>query len=300
VLMNEGIDFPGYTPPVVQRLAIHGFDAARQAWLEVESADEDVEIFTLACATFNTWFQGEERELRYGGLLNVLEQSNADVIVLQEVTIQLLESIMSANWVRDSYRFARSPFRADAIPSHGTMLLSRLPFCNAKLHPIPTYMGRSLLTVEAKINGTNFMLATVHLESMKSNADTRGEQLDAIFEILERSQNVILAGDFNFCSSSREENSRIDPRYIDIWASLKPDEPGFTRDTEINHMVAKAKGESQRVRIDRILLRSEAQVWVPNSIELLGTLPVSPQYPKIFPSDHFGVIAAVRCSGKVP
>ena len=298
--MNDGIDFPGYSPSVVQRLVVHGFDTTRQTWLEIESADEDVRLPALACATFNTWFQGGEQELRYGGLLNVLERSNTDVIVLQEVTMQLLETIMSANWVRGRYRFARSPFRADAIPSHGTMLLSRLPFRYATLHPIPTHMGRSLLTVESRINGMKFVLATVHLESMKSHADTRGEQLRAIFEILEEAPNVILAGDFNFCSSWREENNRIDPRYIDIWAALKPNEPGFTQDTDINHMLAKAKRDSKRVRIDRILLRSDAQEWTPDSIQLLGTLPVSPKYPKIFPSDHFGVIGAIRRSSRVP
>ena len=298
--MNEGIDFPSYSLPVAQRLVVHGFDTTKQTWLETENVDEDVRLPALACATFNTWFQGGEQELRYGGLMSVLEQSNADVIVLQEVTMQLLEALMSANWVRDRYKFARSPFRAGAIPSHGTMLLSRLPFRNATLHPIPTYMGRSLLTVETMINGMKFVLATVHLESMKSNADTRETQLIAIFKILEESQNVILAGDFNFCSSSREENSRIDPRYIDIWAALKPNEPGFTRDTDNNHMLAKAKNDSQRVRIDRILLRSDAQEWRPDSIQLLGTLPVSPKYPKIFPSDHFGIISAIRPSSRVP
>jgi tyrosyl-DNA phosphodiesterase 2 len=297
--MNEGIDFPGYPPkPVVQRLAISRFDAAKRAWLEAETADEDVCLPKLTCTTFNTWFQGGERELRYGGLLSALQRSDADVIVLQEVTTLLLEMIQAADWIRSSYRFARAPFRSNAIPSHGVMLLSRLPLRHATLHPIPTHMGRSLLTAECRINGTRFVFATAHLESMKPNADVRAEQLRAIFAVLEDAQDAVLAGDFNFCSSWTEENDRIDRRYGDAWAALHPGEPGFTQDTDINRMLAQAKRETKRLRIDRILLRSDAGHgrWTPESVRLIGAEPVSLDHPRIFPSDHFGVTATFRSS----
>jgi len=29
--------------------------------------------------------------------------------------------------------------------------------------------------------------------------------------------------------------------------------------------------------------------WSPAHIELLGTEPISPAHPRVFPSDHFGV-----------
>lgn len=294
--MKDGIDFPGHaTKATLQSLDIHAFDAAAGRWTRDEKppSGKGIALARLTCVTFNAWFQGGDRELRYAGLSQQLERSDADVIMLQECTTQLLEVLMKADWVRGGYRFVRAPFRADAIPSHGLMLLSRLPFANAKLHPIPTHMGRSLLTVETRLNGASVVFATVHLESMKPNADTRGEQLQEIFAILERRCDVVLAGDFNFCSSWPEENKRLDPRYIDTWARLRPNEPGFTQDTVVNGMLARAKGQARQVRIDRLLLRSDTAEWMPESIRLLGTAPVDAN-PQVFPSDHFGLAATMR------
>jgi tyrosyl-DNA phosphodiesterase 2 len=297
--MSDGIDFPGYpTKRVAQQLAVNRFDATKGTWRETELADSDTRLASLSCVTFNTWFQGEEPDLRYGGLLEALQQSQADVIMLQEATIRLLDALMSADWVRCRYYFTRAPFRADAIPSHGVMLLSRLPIRNSVLHPIPTHMGRSLLTAECRINGELIVLATTHLESMKPYADVRGEQLKTIFGILDNAKHAILAGDFNFCSSWHQENSRIDSRYVDVWPVVHPHEPGYTQDTDINSMLARAKRERKKVRIDRILVRSDSaqRKWLPERVELLGTRPVSPAHTNIFPSDHFGIAAKMRCS----
>ncbi|MBI5275700.1 MAG: endonuclease/exonuclease/phosphatase family protein [Burkholderiales bacterium] len=288
---GDGFDFPEYArKPSTQRLAVHAFVDA--SWREVGDDGTDVTALSLSCVTYNTWFQGPDKDTRYAGLLHVLQQEAADVILLQEVTMQLLGALMEAAWVRERYRYARAPFRADAIPSHGTMVLSKLPVANATLHPIPTNMGRALLTAEVRVGGSPLVLATVHLESMKGHADTRGEQLQTVFGLLEAAPDVILAGDFNFCSSVPEENNRIDPRYADVWPLLRPGEAGYTQDTDANAMLAKAKGEAKRVRIDRMLLRSDGGRWRAQAIEMLGTRPVSESRPKIFPSDHFGLRAA--------
>jgi hypothetical protein len=45
--------------------------------------------------------------------------------------------------------------------------------------------------------------------------------------------------------------------------------------------------ERLRVRGDRVLLKGTG--WRAASIELLGTTPISPALPRVFPSDHFGV-----------
>jgi tyrosyl-DNA phosphodiesterase 2 len=45
--------------------------------------------------------------------------------------------------------------------------------------------------------------------------------------------------------------------------------------------------KERHVRFDRVLVKSDR--WVPTDIELLGTAPISPTLPRVFPSDHFGV-----------
>mgnify|MGYP003382581886 CR=1 FL=1 len=294
--MNEPLDFPDYSAKrVTQQLAFSRFDTAQNLWRDAEATHEDVHRESLACVTFNTWFQGAEPELRYAGLLDVLRKSNADVIVLQEATTRLVDAIMQTQRVRREYGYARAPFRIDTIPSHGVMMLSKLPLQSALLHPLPTHMGRNLLVAECRINGQRFVFATAHLESMKPYADVRGEQLKAIFALLDDAPNVIFAGDFNFCSSWLEENSRIDKRYADIWAVLRPDDPGYTQDPDLNRMLALTKRARRKVRIDRILLRSDAHppLWKPATAHLLGVQAVSNQYPAIFASDHFGVAATI-------
>ena len=292
---GAGMDFPDYpAKPTVRALQPWAFDDAAREWKAVPFEDRDAARDRLTCATFNTWFQGGEKTRRYRALLQVLGESDADVIVLQEVTIGLLDEIMAAAWLRARYCFVRAPFRAEAVPSHGVMLLSRLPLVGATLYPLPTHMGRSMLAAQIRIEGRPFTFATVHLESMRTNADTRGEQLLRVFEILEDAGDAVVAGDFNFCSSWEQENRRIDTRYLDMWAVLRRGEAGYTQDTDVNRMLADAKREEKRVRIDRVLLRSDAARWQPHAIELLGTRPVARDSPRIFPSDHFGLAATLR------
>jgi tyrosyl-DNA phosphodiesterase 2 len=50
----------------------------------------------------------------------------------------------------------------------------------------------------------------------------------------------------------------------------------------------------KQVRFDRILVRSSTPSWQPKSIELLGTTSISPDYPNIFPSDHFGLVGKLE------
>lgn len=295
--MQDGIDFPGYgAKPALKALAVSRFDPAAGSWIETDGGANGMAMAAFTAATFNTWFQGPDHELRHGGLLRCLQEADADVIVLQETTVMLAERLLAAPWVRAAYSCARAPFRADAVPSHGLMLLSRIPVHKALLHPLRTHMGRNLLTAQALLNGAAFTFATVHLESMRSNADVRGEQLAQVFDVLRDAPYALLAGDFNFCSSWTAENARLEPGYDDAWAVLRPGEPGYTQDTDRNPMLALAKRERKQVRLDRILVRGRGKAghWTVRDVRLLGTEPVSAAHGKIFPSDHFGLAAALH------
>ena len=151
-------------------------------------------------------------------------------------------------------------------------------------------MSRKLLVAELRINEQPLHIATVHLESYKHSAPARKKQLKEIFPILGQIQHVMLMGDFNFCASWTGENSNLDPGYQDLWSLLNPNEPGYTEDTTINLMRLEYKGKHKQVRFDRMLLRSSNPGWQPQEIGLLGTEPVSADQPRIFPSDHFGLV----------
>jgi len=132
----------------------------------------------------------------------------------------------------------------------------------------------------------------VHLESLVDSAPFRGRQLEQIFRTLKRERDVILMGDFNFCSSWAEEQARIEPDYVDVWPALHAD-PGHTEDSAINLMLRKLS-DKDAVRFDRVLLRSGTPGWVPVSMERLGMEPISESLPEVFPSDHFGLLARLQ------
>eukprot|EP01008_Symbiontida_sp_HLA12_P000369 NODE_1368_length_611_cov_224.366803_g1356_i0.p1 GENE.NODE_1368_length_611_cov_224.366803_g1356_i0~~NODE_1368_length_611_cov_224.366803_g1356_i0.p1 ORF type:complete len:176 (-),score=40.81 NODE_1368_length_611_cov_224.366803_g1356_i0:82-552(-) len=151
-------------------------------------------------------------------------------------------------------------------------------------------MGRHLLTCDLLINGVPAMISTVHLESLHEE-ELRQRQLQYIFPVLKKRPVALLCGDFNFCSKWRKEQANLDPAFVDVWGTLRPDAPGWTEDTDINFMRFDYTGRKKQVRFDRVLWKAPGAAWRPTSIDLLGTSPVDAEHPRIFPSDHFGLVA---------
>lgn len=232
----------------------------------------------ITLVTFNVWFGEYFIEERRQALMRILRQADADVIGLQEVTPSLLAFLRTREFLRDSYHFAPV-----SVSPYGVMVLSRRPVTRFAEHALPTRMGRSLVIVELE----DLAVGVVHLESLRS-ADTRRRQLKIIFPILDEYPHAVLMGDFNLCSTW-DENDQLDPRFTDIWPHLRADEPGWTEDTDINTMRLLVKSKRTQVRFDRVILRSTDEHWRPIEIERLGTEPVSPDLPEVFPSDHFGL-----------
>lgn len=242
----------------------------------------------LTVATFNIWFDAHHIEARHNAILGLMEERRPDVIALQEVTLPALNLVLSKPWIQAEYQSTDLDGRT--LGRYGVVLLSRIPMQRVTLTPLPSRMDRGLLVADLDIGGVPISVATVHLESLKEAA-TRGIQLQQIFDQLADRDNAVLMGDFNFCSSWQEENVRIRPDYVDVWPAVHPDNPGFTEDTTINRMRYLLKGKHKHVRFDRILLKSA--MFQPSAIELLGTQPISPEFPEVYPSDHFGLFATI-------
>lgn len=248
-----------------------------------------VAVGSLTVVTFNVWFGEYYREERTDALFRILQDSDADIIALQEITPELLEVILETPWIRDTYSI--SDFIGESIAPYGVLLLSRLPVERWEIHHLPTRMYRALVTATLNINGTQTVVGVVHLESTKFQGATREDQMRVIFPILENGPHAFLMGDFNFCAIRDVENRALDPRYRDAWAALRPDDPGYTEDTERNIMRLLQTEKPKRARFDRVLVRSASPGWRAEDIRLLGTEPIDPRLPKVFPSDHFGVWA---------
>ncbi len=78
-----------------------------------------------------------------------------------------------------------------------------------------------------------------------------------------------------------------------VTTALRKDAPGYTWDNERSAMAKKGAytGEQSR-RLDRILWRSAK--WRPHTVRIIGTRPVAPHKPNLFPSDHFGLMGILQ------
>jgi tyrosyl-DNA phosphodiesterase 2 len=273
---------------MIQELKPYKFNKATGAWEEGRNAQAGLRA-SLTVVTFNVWFANYYFYTRCDALLEIVRDCDADVIGLQEVTPEFLQWLLGKQWVRDHYYL--SDISGRTVDPYGVLLLSRFPVRSFLLHNLPSFMDRNLLVAELEVNEQTFQIGTVHLESMKEFAFMHKLQLETIFPLLKKSDHAILMGDFNFCATWEEKKALIDSRYQDMWSALRADEPGYTEDTDINLMRWLIKNKRKHVRFDRLLLGSPS--WQPKSIRLLGTKPVSPEHPDIFPSDHFGLVATI-------
>jgi len=233
---------------------------------------------TVQLLTWNVYFGGHMFEERREGLVAELRRRRPEVIALQEVTAEHLPALTElpgyASTIIDSASFEQA--------GYGVAIFARVPIVATREHALPSAMGRTLLTVEL---ATGLTIATVHLESLDEH-DRRSEQLAIIQRRLAGRTRAILCGDFNFTPDGPEQRE-IDPGWTDAWAALRPAEPGYTVDTDINTMRYQLKERRTQKRIDRVLMRGIAA----RAIDLVGTAPIA--LDGTFVSDHFGLAVDV-------
>ncbi|MCV7172675.1 endonuclease/exonuclease/phosphatase family protein [Mycobacterium manitobense] len=265
-----------------RRLPVERFDAATGRWREVH-APAPVERDGLTVTTFNVWFDEHYADHRYRAMAALLCDVMPDVMVFQEVTPAALEVFLTQSWVREHY-LASSITGAD-VGNYGMLLLTRVPVDGVTYTRLPTRLDRGYLRADLTVNGAALAVCGVHLDSGKRSARLRARQLRTLFRAVRGADEAVLLGDFNMRDA---ENPRITAPFIDVWPALRRGEDGFTEDTSINLMRYDSKNKHRHVRFDRVLVKGRR--WHAVGIDLLGTRPVSEALPRVFPSDHFGVV----------
>lgn len=236
----------------------------------------------LRVATYNVWFDPYEARRRCFSLLEILATESPDIIALQEVTQPFLEAVMREPWIRADYRVSLD--HIEATQRYDVVMLSRLP-ARFTAHPLTTSMGRRLHVVELDTPSGVVVVAGCHLESMREMAHVRLTQIKESLPVLARADTAIWMGDFNAAPDTVEDRS-IRTQFADTWTSLC-DDPGYTRDTTTNKMLARVKDDRHQ-RIDRVFLRGSA--LAPVAMRMLGTEPLDGE-SDVFPSDHYGLCA---------
>lgn len=261
------------------------YDPATNRWNGVDGASA-VDRDRLILTTFNVWFDAYFADQRYRTIARLLSREMPDVMVFQEITPAALSILLAESWIQEHYR--RAAVVGGRARNYGMLMLSRLPTARVTYTRLPTRLSRGFLQAEFTVNGRPLVVCSVHLDSGRRRARLRGRQLRRVFRALRSADDAIVLGDFNMRDM---ENARIAPPYRDVWPMLRPDDDGFTEDTAINHMRFDSKSKHRQVRFDRVLVKGAA--WAAASIELLGTEPISNAHPRVFPSDHFGVMCGL-------
>jgi tyrosyl-DNA phosphodiesterase 2 len=235
------------------------------------------ESCSLKFLTLNLWWGATRKAERFEAVKRLVEMHEPDVVAFQEVTHDIFPALQDG---MSDFR-VWPPFPTPA----GTVLLTRQDWIERGELRLTSSLQRRLTWLRTD----DFAVATVHMESVSTNWETRLQQMDEVFSYLKRFRRVVLLGDFNF-APDWEENRAIPPDYSDAWSLLRPTEPGYTEDTSINLMRLKAKGKEKQVRFDRVLCGPEV---VPRKIDLVGSEPI-PGLDEVWPSDHFGLVCEVE------
>jgi len=241
----------------------------------------------LSFVTYNVLGDPVELKKRLPALLKILQDSNADVIALQEVVPWFSAAVSKEEWAR-----AYQTTKVKPEDAGGQWVLSKHPIEKALVHKLPGPQGRSVLIVTFKVGVRRLDVATTHLESPLQDGPTRAKQIDAILPRLKDADDALFLGDLNFGDGEAEEK-KIDSAYVDLWKSLRPKDAGLTWDVEASDMAKKGSfpGEKGR-RLDRILLRSS--VWKPKDVRIIGDQPLNAGKKDLFPSDHFGLVGVIK------
>jgi tyrosyl-DNA phosphodiesterase 2 len=236
--------------------------------------------------TYNVLVTEVAVEKRVPVLFRLMQESDADIIALQEVGDWFVALLQKEAWA-GKYYLANSA----AESCGGNSILSKFPVTSAGCLPLPGRQGRTALLATLDVAGRKMTVATTHMDSQLASGEIRGRQLDVIFEHLAHAQDAVMLGDLNF-GDGEGEDKKIPADYVDLWKALKPGDPGYTWDIEKSGMAYESRfvGEPSR-RLDRILIKST--VWKPKDTRIIGDAPVFAGNKDLFPSDHFGLVGTV-------
>ncbi|MFD6987628.1 poly(A) polymerase [Streptomyces sp. NPDC059943] len=263
-----------------------------EGWRPARGAPSTSPVGSIRVLTWNTlWDRYDSDRVRTAErrpmLLAALAESDADVIALQEVELDLLAMLLNAPWVRASYTVSSDP-RGRDVDDNGLLLLSRLPVREAGHHVLGSHKAVTALTVETAAGP--LVVAATHLSSDHSTdgAVRRRGELATIAEGLGGvDADVILLGDFNDGAGGGEGPAAA-LGLRDAWSEAYGSEDHTpTFDPVANPLAAVASLSGRAGRLDRVLLRGSAVV---TGAALRGD---TPDASGLYISDHYGVEAEV-------
>lgn len=220
-----------------------------------------------------------ERLHSKGGLFQIINDSGADVLCLQEVTLDLLKEMKSEPWFDATYRYHTLNYHCSE---------NFLPWfmCIFSRHPIsalsvvyrkPHINSRCMLVATMILQSKKLKVCNLYLNASLSGGFERAVEMKFAFDWI-GNEDAIVAGGFNFKEGFIPETGSIpESPWIDTWKDIKGGNPGVTWDPTKNGMIHPCPEAHLKAvrsiwgpcRLDRIYYRSKA--WGIKEVELIGT-----------------------------
>jgi len=299
-------------PP--KEVAAMRFCAETETWRHCP-ASQPIHLSEVKVLTLNVLFElyGDVEtylQVRMVHLLEELQKSEADIILLQEVTPSFAQLLLNQAWVRERYWSSCGDVEIESVEPSGQLTLSRLPMRSVLCARLSQHKTVILSTISASLGrGTAVIVANVHLTAdmpdgsggTASRQAHRAEQLkiceDLLHDRLHPGDLGLLAGDFNDSEPSLHSD------FFDAWVESQAHEEGHTFDPTENsvaaRVVAAVGGRPEPRRIDRIYVAgSDPKQWQLETT-LLGKEPfyedsIGFGRQKWFLSDHYGILCRMR------
>lgn len=222
--------------------------------------------------------------------LRLLEESQADVIALQEVTPVFYAALLAEPWVRERYWASEGPAAATLDPS-GQAILSRVPLEAVRVHAFSSRKQAVVATL--RTSEGRLVVVNLHLTSNQAERaeQIRLEQLRLLTRLLQRAHpddDWLVLGDFNQREGEPDGGlTRAGGR--DLWPEVG-EGPGKTYDPSSNSLADFFTQSERAARFDRIYLRSRSDRWRGTRAQLYATAPIPAAEPPLHPSDHFALL----------
>lgn len=285
----------GYTPWLNNEFLVptHRFDGKQ--WISWEVHKEQVSqdsVSSLSFYTQNIWFGEKNMKERYANLIQMICESNADFIWLQEVVIPFFEMILENQHIVNNYYIS-----GNTINDYGLLMLSKWPVYFYEFPFENSWMNRSLLLAETMFNGKTFLVWTSHLESL-DNRLKRSKQIDYIQNTILKGYDAIFMGDFNFDFKWPDEYVSVDwDTYQDLWRTLK--------DSKDEDYTMNGTSRFRPAALDHIIISKNSQ-FIPDFIQRVGNYcwrnfdgdsihEIREDDIVRTPSDHLGLYAVWKC-----
>jgi len=256
---------------------------------------------TLSMVTWNIdGIDKKNLDRRTAHIIQVLKKIKPDVILLQEVTDQIVEDL--ERHMIDYHiieQAAGMDYFTCVLLRQTTIYLDKAVntgFENSK-------MGRGLQRIDCHVGKVKISFMNVHLESTKDFAKERVEQLEKCLseiKLLNDDTTAILAGDMNIRDkevASLSNGTGLPPNIKDVWEFLgRRKEAQYSWDTMRNTNLQLPGKFKPRMRFDRVYIReSQPSRLVPTSFNLIGIEKVPGT--QSFPSDHWGILTLFEMDG---